>query len=270
MLAPLLSVALVLGQTPLPVAPTVSIPVFPSGTSQTVNILQWDTNKLPKVYERSEQLPITDEELVKLSKEGFDAKDLVKMIEERRCNCDASADGLIKMKRAGVSKEVLSAVSLHGLKPNRAFTLVVTLDFTGDGNEARQSYLHFFVDDGDVVRPFTVNLNDVLSKRNTHDEMVDKSDLMITKRVRRVTFANDIALKKYGKHNVLVVASGNPTLQHPSQLSEIDKKNAKAFTFDYPRTSLESVCRLTAGYKRDVMLAYQWKFMGSLFQCEWD
>lgn len=243
---------------------------FPTGSSETVNLISWNSNDLPKLYERSEQLPLNDEELVKLSKAGFEGSDLVKMIQERRCACDASAEGLIKLKTAGVAREVIGAVSLHGLKPNRALTVQLTLDFTGDGREARSSFLYFFIDDGELTRVFSANLNDFLSARNPNETMSDRSDLLITKKVRRIQLAGALPLKTYGKHTVLVVASANPTLTHPSQLSEVERRTAQTYSFDYPRSSLQSVCRLTAGYKRDVLLGYLWKYMGSRFECEWN
>jgi hypothetical protein len=266
MLAPVL--LLVLSQ------PTSSIPPlplpFPAGSSETINFLQWNSNDLPKVYQRSEQLPLNDEELLKLAKAGFDGPELVKMIQERRCACDASADGLIRLKSAGIAKEVIAAVSLHGLKPNRGLTLLVTLDFTGEGREARGAFLYFFVDDAGSTRVFSANLNDFLGRSNPNETMSDKSDLLITKRVRRIQLAGELPLKTYGKHEVLVVASANPALTHPSQLTQLEMKTAQTYAFDYPRTSIQSLCRLTAGYKRDAMLAYLWKYMGSRFECEWN
>ncbi len=243
---------------------------FPTGNTQTLNIIQWDSNQLPKIYERSDQLPLTDEDLAKLSKEGFDPPDLVKMIEERRCACDASAEGLIKLKRAGVHKDVLKAISLHGLRPNRSLFVDVLLDFVGESNQAREAFLYFFIDDGPVTRVFTANLNDLLGGRRAHEQMVDQSDLMIARTVRRIRLPGEVTLKTYGKHNVLVASSANPTLTHPSQLSEAERQAAQSYTFDYPRVSLTNVCRLTAGYKRDAVLAYRWNFVGSRFECEWN
>lgn len=243
---------------------------FPTGSSETINFINWNSNDLPKVYQRSEQLPLSDDDLVKFAQEKFEPAEIVKMIQERRCACDASADGLIRLKKAGVPKEVISAVSLHGLKPNRSLVLQVTLDFTGEGREARQSYLYFFVDDGNLTRVFSANLNDFLSRNNANDTMTDKSDLLITKKVRRIQLAGEVALKTYGKHTVLVVASANPALTHPSQVNELERKTAQTYTFDYPRASMQSLCRLTAGYKRDLMLTYLWKYMGSRFECEWN
>lgn len=262
---PLLTAVLLTQAPPLPQPSP-----FPPGQAQTVNIVSWNGNDLPKVYQRSEQLPLSDDDLIKLAKEGFDSAEIVKMIEQRRCACDASADGLIKLKKGGVSKDVLAAVSLHGLKPNRALTLQLTLDFTGEGREARNAFLYVFIDDGDLTRVFSANLNDFLSRRNANETMTDRSDLLITKRVRRIQLAGEVPLKTSGKHTVLVVTSPNPALTHPSQLNENEKKTAQTYTLDYPRASLQSLCRLTAGYKRDAVLAYQWRYMGSRFECEWN
>ncbi|MBX7098365.1 MAG: hypothetical protein K1X89_11680 [Myxococcaceae bacterium] len=270
MLAPLLT-AFVVSQIAPPLPPSVApgLP-FPTGVATTVNIVNWDGAQLPKVYQRSDQLPLTDEDLEKLAKEGFDAPMMIKMIEERRCACDASAEGMIRLKKAGVPKEVIQAVSLHGLKPNRHLEVLVTMDFSGDSREARQNFLYFFVDDGDLTGVFTADLIELLTRNNSSDEMVDRSDLLITKRVRRVRFVGSVPLKTYGKHQVLVVASANPSLTHPSQLNALERKTAQSYTFDYPRASLQSLCRLTAGYKRDAVLTYQWRYMGSRFECEWN
>jgi hypothetical protein len=242
---------------------------FPAQT-QNVNVVNWDANSLPRIFQRSDQLPLTDEDIEKLAAEGFDSGELVRMIEQRRCACDASAEGLIRLKKKGVPQEVISAISLHGLKPNRSLTLEVRLDFTGDGNEARENFLYLFIDDGAFTRVLTANIGDVLSRQNAHETMIDQSDILITRRVRRVTLPGDLPLKTYGPHNVWVVASRRPTLTHPSQLTEEEKSRVQTYTFDYPRASLQSLCRITAGYKRDAVLSYRWHFVGSRFECEWN
>jgi hypothetical protein len=245
---------------------------FPTGEVETINIIQWDANALPKIYQRSDQLPLTDEDLTKLAKAGFKAPQLVKMIEERRCACDASADGLIKLKEAGVPDEVLQAVSLHGLRPNRSIFLDITLDFAAykPSNQIRDSFLYVFVEDGEVTRVLTTNLADLLANPREHDSMVDRSDILRSKNVRRIRLPGELPLKNYGKHRVLIATSPNPSLTHPEQLSEQDRQKAQLYTFDYPRSSLQSVCRLNAGYQRDAVLAYKWRFSGSRFECEWN
>src|SRR5690349_7875492 len=138
MLLPLLT-AVFLAQAPAATTATgQSVSPFNGNTrSETLNLITWNGNQLPKVYERSEQLPLTDDEVAKLTQAGFSSEQLVKMNQERRCACDASADGLIKLKQKGVKPEVLSAISLHALAPNRALSLDVTLDFIGDSTQAR-------------------------------------------------------------------------------------------------------------------------------------
>ena len=58
---------------------TVSNLPFPTGNVQTLNIIEWDSNQLPRFYERSDQLPLTDEEIAKLSKAGFESIDYVEL-----------------------------------------------------------------------------------------------------------------------------------------------------------------------------------------------
>jgi hypothetical protein len=241
-----------------------------AGSQATINIVEWDANSLPKVYERSSQLPLTDDEVTKLSRAGFEPDELVTMIEQRRCACDASADGLIRLRRDGVDRRVLSAISLHALPPNRELDLLITLDFTGESRSARDAYLYFFVEDGSVTRVLTANVDDLLKRTNAHETLVDRSDLLIEKTVRRIVLPGKVPLKTYGPHRVLVVASGRPTLTHPSQLSAQERANARTYTLDYPRSSLQSLCRLDVGYKRDAELTHRWRFVGSRFECEWD
>ncbi|HSP77248.1 MAG TPA: hypothetical protein VLQ93_01870 [Myxococcaceae bacterium] len=268
------ALALASGQVQVPRASTASgqsVPVLPfPGETRTVNIIQWDPNQLPRIYERTEQLPLTDEEVMKLAAAGFEEDQLVKMLEQRRCACDASADGLIRLKQAGVSKAVLDAVSTHALAPNRALNLLVTLDFTGESRTAREGFLYFFVEDGELTRVFTVNVPELLSRRNAHETMVDRSDILRARTVRRIQLAGQVPLKTYGPHRVMVAASANPTLTHPAQLTPAERAKAQLYTFDYPRASLQSLCRLTAGYKRDAVLAHKWNFQGSRFECEWN
>lgn len=243
---------------------------FPTGQTQTINILNWDTNQLPRVFQRSDQLPLTNDEIVKLSQAGFESAELVKMIEQRRCACDASAEGLIALKKAKVHKDVLAAISFHSLRPNRSIFLDVTLDFTGASRQARQAYLYFFIDDNKLTRVYSLNLNDVLGRTNTYDSMVDSTDLVMPMPVRRIRLPGEIPLTSYGKHTLLVVASRNPALTHPSQLTAQDKQFAQTYTFDYPRSSLQSICRLNAAYRRDPVLEYLWRYTGSRLECEWN
>jgi hypothetical protein len=269
MMSPLVLLLAVLGQTPGSAPPPAPFPPGP-GTAQTVDMDQWDSNALPKLYERSEQPALTDEDLTKLSQAGFSPAQLVKMVEERRCSCDASAEGLIKLKQAGVDPSVIQAVSLNALRPNRALNLEVTLDFSGESRRARNAYLYVFVDDGDLTRVLSANIDDLLRRPNAHETTVDNSDFLIARTVRRIVLPGQLPLKTYGRHTLLVASSASPGLTHPSQLKAADRAAAQVYQLDYPRSSLQSLCRLTAGYRRDVEIADRWRFLGSRFECEWN
>ena len=248
------------------------VPTFPpgSGGQPPVNIVQWDSNSLPRVYERSDQGPLTDQDLTKLTQAGFTPEQLVKMLEERRCACDASADGLIRLKQAGVDPAVIQAVSLHSLQPNRGLNLEITLDFSGDGRRARNAYVYVFVDDGDLTRVLSANVDDLLRRPNAHETSIDNSDFLIARTVRRIVLPGQLPLKTYGRHTLLVASSASPGLTHPSQLRLQDRASAQVYQLDYPRASLQSLCRLTAGFRRDAQISDRWRFAGSRFECEWN
>jgi hypothetical protein len=247
------------------------VPTFPpSNASRPISMEQWESNSLPRVYERSEQGPLTDGDLTKLSQAGFAPDQLVKLIEERRCACDASAEGLIRLKISGVDPAVISAVSMHALKPNQALNLEVTLDFSGESHRARNAFLYVFIDDGELTRVLSANIDDLLRRPNAHETTVDNSDFLIARTVRRIVLPGQVALKTYGRHTVLVASSASPNVAHPSQLRSQDRAAAQVYQLDYPRASLQSLCRLTAGYRRDAQISDRWRFVGSRFECEWN
>jgi len=231
---------------------------------------QWDSNALPQAVERSEQVPITDAEITKMSQAGFPPDQLVRIIGERQCACDASPEGLIRLRVNGVDPQVISAVSFHALKPNQVLNLEVTLDFAGEGNRSKNAYLYVFVDDGDRTRVMSANIDDLLRRPNAHETTVDKSDYFISRTVRRIVLPGQLDLKTYGRHTLVVATSASPSLTHPSQLKARDRSAAQVYQLDYPRASLQSLCHLTAGYRRDALIVDKWRFLGSRFECEWN
>lgn len=263
--------AVVLGQT-------ATFP-FPTGRTETINILHWDSNQLPPIVERSEQLPLTDAELVELSSGGFAPRQIAKMVEERRCACDASAAGLVRLRRQGVAPEVLAAVSLHALRPNRAVQLLVSVDFASAARSAggtapaglpRESFLYLFVDDGPLTRVFVADVGQMLGRRFAHETMLDRSDLLLHREVRRVELSSEVPLKTYGRHRLLVTTSARPTITHPSELDGAERARAQSYEIDYPRASLGRQCRLRAAFRQDPVLAHRWTLAGSRFECEWN
>ena len=242
-----------------------------------INIVDWDGGQLPKrYYERSDQLPMSLDDVRKLSANKFSTVAIVKMLEERRCVCDASVDKLVELKGAGVAEQVIEAVSLHALPPNRSFGLTIALDFEGLGGEAavstqaRKGYLYLIVPDGDKERVFIGNLQAILAGRWQRDALIDNTDLLLPKKVRRVTFASEVPLKTYGRKKALVFTSTKPDIYTSADIPEADRKGVQEFEFEYPATSLERQCSLQVLYRQDAMLANRWHLVRTHFQCEWD
>ncbi len=250
--------------------------IDPLQRGQIVNIVDWDGGALPKRYERSQQLPMSLDDVKKLSASQFSERAIIEMLEQRRCACDASVDALIDLKRVGVSESVLQALSLHALPPNRSVQLTIHIDFEGLGGDApistqaRQGYLYLIVPDGERERVFMGNLQQILAGRWQRDEQVDRSDLLLPKRVRRVTFAADVPLKTYGEKKALVFTSARPNIYASSDLTERERANASEYAFTYPSSSLQRYCSLQALYRQDQMLAHKWHLARTHFQCEWD
>ena len=240
------------------------------------NIVDWDGGELPKLYERSEQLPLTLADVRKLSANQFGTDAIVKMIEERRCACDASVDALVGLKQAGVAPEVVQAVSLHSLAPNRALNLTVIIDFEGVGGspvvstQARKGYLYLIVPDGERERVFMGSLNTILGQKWQRDTMVDNTDLLLPKKVRRVAFAAAVPLKTHGAKKAMVFTSTTPDIYTAADIPATDRKGVQEFSFDYPASSLQRDCVLQVLYRQDNMLPDTWHLVRSHFECEWD
>ena len=240
------------------------------------NIVEWDGGQLPAVYERSDQLPMTLADVRKLSASKFSEAAITKILEERRCACDASVDALVSLKQAGVSEGVIEAVSRHSLPPNRAIDLTIALDFEGKGGsptvstQARKGYLYLIIPDGDRERVFIGNLQSILGREWQRDTLVDNSDLLLPKKVRRIVFAASVPLKTHGEKRALVFTSTKPDIYTSADVPVADREAVMEYTFDYPASSLQQACSLQALHRQDTMLADQWHLVRTHFECEWD
>jgi len=258
-------------------------PAGAGGTAKNVledgyifNIVEWNGGELPRMYERSDQLPMTLEDLRKLSASGFSPQAIIKMLEERRCACDASVDAMIELKRAGVSEEVIQAVSLHALPPNRSLALTIAMNFEGLGGDAtvstqsRKGYLYLIIPDGGRERVFMGEMQAILGGSWHQDTLVDTTDPFLPKKVRRVVFAARVPLKIHGPKKALVFTSTKPDIYTTADIPKQDRAGVQAYTFDYPVSSLEQSCSLQALYKQDAMLPDVWHPGRTRFECEWD
>ena len=243
---------------------------------QVFNIIDWDGAVLPPIYERSDQLPISLADVQKLSDSGFKTEAIIKILEERRCACDASVDALVALKEADVATEVIQAVSLHALSPNRSLFLTLTLDFEGLGGasqistNARRAYLYLIIPDGNRERVFIGNLQSILAGQWHTDTLVDNSDLLLPKKVRRIAFASNIPLKTSGLKKAMVFTSTKPDIYTSADIPIADQANIQEYTFEYPISSPLQTCSLQALYRQDNLLADRWHLTRTNFQCEWD
>jgi hypothetical protein len=235
-----------------------------------VNIVEWDGNELPTVYERSEQLPIDQVDLVKLSRNGFDAMQLTEMISQRRYTGDVSADGLIALRAAGLPHEVIQSASLHALPPNRSVNLTVSLEIDGQRSAPRQRYLYIIIPDGDLERVFTADLSQVFGRTWRTESVEDHSDLLIPRTVRTVTFSGRIPLKSVGTKDLTVFTSARPDIHWISETSPDTRSAFRTHTFDFPASSIRNDCRLLIRLFQDRMLEDNWTITGTHLECEWN
>ena len=235
-----------------------------------VNIVEWDGNELPPVYERSEQLPIDRSDLIQLLKNGFQPRQIAQMIIQRRYSGDVSAKGLIGLRDAGFSDEVLQAASLHALPPNRSVNLSVTLEIDGQDSSPRSRYLYIIIPDGEIERVFTANLDQVFGGRWRSDTMIDHSDLLIPRSVRTVTFSGRISLKEPGRKELKVFTSTRPDIHWLSEVSANTQRNVRSHPFDYPASSIRNDCRILIRLFQDRVLEDNWTITGTHLECEWN
>ena len=85
----ILSLALALPLTAEQSASAAGKGIDPLARGEIFNIVDWDGGALPRRYERSDQLPISLEDVGKLSAGKFSVAAITKLLEERRCACDA-------------------------------------------------------------------------------------------------------------------------------------------------------------------------------------
>jgi hypothetical protein len=235
-----------------------------------VNIVEWDGGELPPVYERSDQLPLTREDIIDLSSSDFASDQIARMVVERRFVGDATAEGLIELKRAGVAVDVIEAVSRHALPPNRSLDLTVELYFEGTSTEARRRYLYVIIPDDPLQRVFTADLGAILAGKWQHDVRVDETDPLLPKRIRKVVFSGRVPLKDPGRKRVFVLTSTVPDIHGLDDIQEADRAGMEEHWIDYPSSSLRQDCQLRVRYRQDAVLPHKWRMVGTHLQCEWD
>ncbi len=243
---------------------------LPPTRGAVINLVEWDGGELPAVYERSDQPPFTRDDLMRLVLSDFEPEQLAQMIAERRYAGDASADGLITLKKAGLTPAVIQAISKHALAPNRSLDLTIYLTFEGSSWSARKRFLYVIVPDGDIQRVFTADLGEVLSGQWKHDTTVDATDPLLPRKIRRVTFAGTLPLKTHGAKTIRVFNSTRPGILHINDIPKTDLAGVQTYKINYPVSSALQDCRVHVNYKQDVMLPDKWHMVDTHLECEWE
>ena len=67
--------------------------------------------------EKLKQQPLTNESIVTLAKAGFDELFLLQLIRNSRTNFDTSVPGLVVLKQAGVSEDLIRYMAIPSMLP---------------------------------------------------------------------------------------------------------------------------------------------------------
>ena len=112
-------------------------------------------------------------------------------------------------------------------------------------------------------------LGEVLSGRWKHDTTVDATDLLLPRKVRRVTFTGTLPLKTHGTKTIRVFNSTRPGIRHINDIPKTDLAGVQTYKIDYPMSSALRDCRVFVNYKQDVMLPDKWHMVDTHLECEW-
>jgi hypothetical protein len=72
------------------------------------------------------QQPLTNENVVTLAKAGFDEQFILQLIRSSRTNFDTSVQGLVVLKQAGVSEDLIRMMAMPQMNPPAAAPVAPT------------------------------------------------------------------------------------------------------------------------------------------------
>lgn len=113
------------------------------------------------------QETMTNDEVISLSKAGLNPTLIVGKIRTSKTNFDLSTDSLIKLKQAGVSDEIVTA--MLEAKSGKSTTLATTTASAGDPNDpmAKHGYGVYLFEEKDGVKKMTQLAPNVSSQNRT-------------------------------------------------------------------------------------------------------
>jgi len=241
--------------------------------SQTINVIKFDGNSIPEEFYKPpavEKLPLPMNEIIKMKKGGVDEEVIVDAIEKRGIIGGSDADAMILLKKSGFSKRVLKAVSRYALPKNRSIDLELVLEFDRPSRKADPRYLYIIINDNGYDRILHADLGKILKGKWRYDDLIDSRDPLLKRRIRVVRFFGNLLLKHHGKISAEVILSKKPNISEASELSDKERRSAKALVFQYPDYSLMNDCRMKLEFKRNPVLDHKWKIKSSSMRCEFN
>lgn len=250
--------------SPLEAGPSIR----PESDTHVIHVVDWEGGQLPPIYERSDQLPLSHDDVVALTASGFEAEEIVRLVTERRFVGDASAAALIRMKDEGIASGVLRAISRHALPPTRMLRISLQIGLEGNSPDARGRYLYVIIPDGDVERILTADLGEIVSRKSA--VQVDHTDPLIPRTLREIHVHGTVPVVNDGPRDVRIVSSKRPDIWGTDDIPADDLKKVHTYPMDVPTSSLNRDCRIRLRYRQDPLLPHVWEEVGARFQCEWN
>ena len=189
------------------------------GAPQVIDLLSFEPDTLEaweRLHRQSESLPLTMEELEKLSKAGIGQKALLELMRTRKVLVVADADHLVRLKEAGATDAVVTAVSAYAVRPNDHFDLHVHLDVaTPSARAGRAPYLYIEVYNDARRRQDALLYADVraLVKRGTATTARDRSDPLLPQTIHSVRIQGPVRTRDAGRLTVAAFATQRPGLR---------------------------------------------------------
>lgn len=243
---------------------------------QVIDLLQFQTDD-PDAWESlhrsSDSLPFTLEDLEKLTKAGVAERALLEMARTRRLLVVADADTLVRLKKAGASDALVTAVSAYALPPNRSLDLAIQLAVATPYSVTQAPFLYIEVINLDTKEQeafLYADMRRLLANRWKVDVVEDRSDPLLPNRVRSLRLWGHLPIRRPGKLEIRVLVSQKAGLVHLGELPPVDQKRLRTFQVDYPGVSLLRACQLQMDLNRDAILKDLFNIERADFRCRWD
>lgn len=246
---------------------------------QVLNLLEFhapDVKSFERARRNSSSLPLTLDELTRLSEAGVGAPSLMEMIRTRRVLVRADAQTLIDLKAKGMSDELLTAVSTNAWPPNEAFDLNVQINLASPRDLALAPFLYVEVYNPRLKRQEAFLHADLRRAwqgagvpGSTGQTVVDRSDPLLPTTVRTVDLFARVQTRQAGELEMRVLVSQAAGLRDLSNLGAPLAAQVKTYAFDYPAASLDQWCRLQLDVLRDTVLRNQFSLRHGQLQCKW-